>query len=925
MFDGVGCLDDAALYELIHGRLAGGSLAEVDAHLDGCDTCRELVIAAARGSDGRHAPAADELRAGDTVDRYLVLGRLGGGAMGVVYAAHDAELDRKVALKLLRPEFAADAASPSRIVREAQAMARLQHQNVVTVHDVGAVGDRVFVAMELVAGPTLRVWAVGKAWRERLACLVAVGRGLAAAHAAGIVHRDVKPDNVIVDEHDRPRIGDFGLARAGEGSRAAPPASAQATTLTQTGTVLGTPMYMAPEQLRGEPATPASDQFGFAVTAWEVMFGARPFAGDDLTALAAAIARGPAAPQRDGVPASVERALRRALAVEPAARWPTVGALVEAIDWKPSRRWLWAVPAATAGAAAIAIALAPPIERPIDPCRDAAAALDEAWSPAIAAEVRGKLAAAHDLTSADRIGEWAATWRDARLGVCRAGRVRGAESEALLDVRGACLDRGRAELAALAGELRAAEPATLTSVAAAVAALTDPRECATSSALALLSPVPFAQRDAVRAVEERAAALRARLATSQPIDPADGAALVAAAGATGHSPTLAAAHVAHAELLRRAGDATAADRAARAAVVAAEIGHDDLGAARAWITRVGAAGERRDLAAADEWLLLAAAAVTRAGDPPALAARLAHATGMLAMNRGAFADAERELTRALARRRELAGDRPDIDVASTLSSLGHVARLRGDLEAALALFRESLAMHEALLDAEHPDVARELHNTAGALRLLDRLDEAEAHYRRSLALRLAALGPDHPDVGLSHNSLGLLALRRGDHAAADAALVEARRILAATGHGELPIAIANLGLLRLQQGRPGEALVLLEDAIARYRATLPARHERIARAFLDAASAAAALRDLPRARSLLASARAAIPAEAGDRFVAEADALAATLGPKPQPKPKPSPVAETETVAPKPKPKPVPVKLPKDIPTGTYGSGQSWN
>ena len=914
-----GCLDDAALLELIHGQLPPAVMAGVDVHLDTCDTCRELVALAARGSDGHDAPAADELRAGDAVDRYLVLGRVGGGAMGVVYAAHDRELDRKVALKLLRPERA-DAGDAARVLREAQAMARLQHPNVVAVHDVGTAGDRVFVAMELVAGPTLRVWAHGRPWRERLACLVAVGRGLAAAHAASVIHRDVKPDNVIVDEHGRPRVGDFGLARADEERRDVEETTALATTLTQTGSVIGTPLYMAPEQLRGEAATAASDQFGFAVTAWEILFGARPFLGKDLGELARAIARGPLAPERRGVPASVERALRRGLEIDPRRRHESVDALASAIDWKPPRRWVWVAPVAAAGAAVATLLVVRPAGAPPDPCRTAAAAFDDAWTPAVASELRGKLAAAYDPTSVARLEAYAGRWREARLGVCRAGRVRGAESEALVDVRGACLDRGKAELAALVRELRAAEPTQLAGVADAIANLTDPGECATSGALALLAPVPAGQRAAVADVERTAAELRARLATSTRVDPAGGAALVTAAEATGHAPTLAAAHIVHADLLRRAGEAQAADRAARAAVVAAEVGHDDLGAARAWIARVGAAGDRRDLGAVDEWAHLAGAAVTRAGSPPALVARLANNVGLLAMNRGELTRAQAELERALAMRRALAGPAgDDLAVAQSVSALGHVARLRGDLDRALALFSEAVAIKAQVLDPSHPEVARDHHNVAGVLRLLGRLDEAEARYQLALRLRRAALGDEHPDVALTRNSLGLVAIERGRLDVAATELAEARRIFAAAGHGDLPIVLANLGLLANRRGDFAAAAEQLAEAVRLYREVLPARHERIARALLDASDAAAGQGNLPRARALLAEARAAIPDEAGDDFVQEADMRAAALAPRPRVRPPPP--------GPEPKPpptdEPAPTKPARKL--GTYGSSQGWD
>ncbi|MEZ4401280.1 MAG: serine/threonine-protein kinase [Kofleriaceae bacterium] len=882
-----GCLDDAVLLELIHGQLAPATLRDVDLHLDRCDGCRELVALAARGSDGHDAPASDALRPGDAIGRYLVLDRLGAGAMGVVYAAHDRELDRQVALKLVRPDAVGAAAAgavlaagtdPARasVLREAQAMARLQHPNVVTVHDVGTDGDRVFVAMELVAGATLRAWAVGRPWRERLACLVAVGRGLAAAHAAGVIHRDVKPDNVIVDDAGRPRLGDFGLARA-EAAPAASGGGALATTLTQVGAVIGTPVYMAPEQLRGEPATAASDQFALAVTAWECLFGARPFAGHDLAALRDAIARGPSAPERRGVPAAVERALRTALAPAPGARHASVAALVAAIDLRPRRRWLWLAPAVAAAAAATVVMAVRAPAAPPDPCRTAADALAPTWSAAVATALATRLTTPEHRAALAKLDAWAGRWRVARRDVCEAGRVRGEASAALVDVRSACLARGRGELAALVATVGATDADALTDLGAAVGALTDPDACATSPALALLAPVPVAQRAAVAEVERAAAVLQARLVTAAAIAPADGAALVAAATATGHAPTIATAHLVHAALLRRAGQAVAGDRAARDAVVAAVGGHDDLGAARAWIERVGAAGDRRDLDAVDEWAQLATAAVKRVDDPPALVARLQHDIGLLAMNRGELTRARAELTRALSARQTLAAGRPDLDVARTLSALGHVARLSDELDQAEELFRQAIAIEAQVVSPASPELTRDHHNLAGVLRLQGRLDEAEAAYRHTLDLRLATLGPDHPDVGLSHNSLGLVALERGRYDVAAVELAEARRVLAAVDHGELPAVLANLGLLAVEQHRYAAALPLLADAIDRYRVTLPARHARLTRALLDATRAALGLGDRAGAARSLAAARAAIPAEAGLPFVREADELAATL------------------------------------------------
>ena len=237
------------------------------------------------------------LERGRALGRYVVLARLGSGGMGVVYAAYDPELDRKVALKLLHG--AKDDAQP-RLLREAQAMARLSHPSVVTVHDVGTVEGRIYVAMEFIDGLTLRDWLDHEKdapFERRLEILRLAGEGLAAAHGQELVHRDFKPDNVMVGNDGRVRVLDFGLARATgetaeevairqESADLSTSASSKALSveLTRTGAFLGTPRYMAPEQFEGRDADARADQYAFALTAWEVLYGKRPFSGDSAAA-----------------------------------------------------------------------------------------------------------------------------------------------------------------------------------------------------------------------------------------------------------------------------------------------------------------------------------------------------------------------------------------------------------------------------------------------------------------------------------------------------------------------------------------------------------------------------------------------------------------------------------------------------------------
>ncbi len=266
---------------------------------------------------------------GDRVGRYRLLERLGEGGMGVVHLAHDDQLDRPVAIKLLRPGRDGD---PRRLLREARSMARLSHPNIAAVHDVGTHDGAVYVAMEYVEGSTLRRWMQqSHPWEARCRVLLQAARGLAAAHASGIVHRDFKPDNVIVGSDGRVRVLDFGLAKLGPSTDA----GSIDSTSTAEGHLVGTPRYMAPEQLRTKPASPASDQFSFCVTAYEVAYGQRPFSGDVFAEVAASVLGGPPnepPPSTDDVPAVLWPLLRRGMARDEQERHPDMEAIVEGLE-----------------------------------------------------------------------------------------------------------------------------------------------------------------------------------------------------------------------------------------------------------------------------------------------------------------------------------------------------------------------------------------------------------------------------------------------------------------------------------------------------------------------------------------------------------------------------------------------------------------
>lgn len=387
------------------------------------------------------------LAAGREIGGYALISILGEGGMGVVWRAHDPDLDREIAIKLLKRTDAAPSLR-KRLLREARAMARLKHPNVLTVYEVGTEGERDFIAMELVEGSSLDAWLdTHPPQDEVLRALFAAGRGLAAAHRAGLVHRDFKPHNILRSRDGRVLVTDFGLARglgddAASGDEAPPapvpstptpsssppapsasdagldvthdagrtpttttPASRSSggirtdslldSTLTQTGALIGTPAYMAPEQFLGAPPDPRTDQFAFSVSAWQALTGARPYHGANIDELRAAVERGIA-----GVPAELPPAVRAVLArgldPEPDRRWPDLDALLEELAHaiRP-RRPRWIYPAAGLGVVAVAVGVSVLALRATrtttaaanGPCEPADAAFAQAWSPALRAEI----------------------------------------------------------------------------------------------------------------------------------------------------------------------------------------------------------------------------------------------------------------------------------------------------------------------------------------------------------------------------------------------------------------------------------------------------------------------------------------------------------------------------------------------------------
>ena len=436
--------------------------------------------------DGESGPA--ELGRLQQLGRYIILGKLGAGGMSVVHEAYDPELDRKVALKILRGG-PGGLTKQGRLLREGQALARINHINVVRVYDVGVDQGQLFIAMERIDGVTLRAWlaAAPRSLADILRVFIAAGRGLAEAHAAGIIHRDFKPENALIDATGTLRIVDFGLARASADELARDDevlatAPSLGLPLTQVGAIVGTVSYMAPEQLAGAAVDARVDVFAFCVALFEALHGERPFAGETVAELAAGIRRGPATPATRRGPPELHALIVRGLAADPAARWPTIAALTDRLQAlaRPSRRRAAVAALLIAGVGAGVLAALPAAAKP---CSAVAREVAETWSPDVAANLAANLASADDgfvgatwRRVVPQLDGYAARWSDTRVAVCEA-REHGALSDRLHDLEVACLDSRRQALAASVAVIRRRRAAGVDEFEALVEALPDLASC----------------------------------------------------------------------------------------------------------------------------------------------------------------------------------------------------------------------------------------------------------------------------------------------------------------------------------------------------------------------------------------------------------------------------------------------------------------
>jgi serine/threonine protein kinase/tetratricopeptide (TPR) repeat protein len=768
---------------------------------------------------------------GTTIGRYIVIRELGAGGMGVVYSAFDPQLDRKVAIKVLRTRSDGDGQSEIavRLLREAQAMARLAHPNVVSVHDVGTIDGSVFLAMEHVDGCTLREWSKEKrTWRERLELLKAAGRGLAAAHAAGLVHRDFKPDNVLVGIDGRARVTDFGIAcaRDDENPSAVRPASkvdevtAAATRraisaaprasvapkgtgaakgpatedrshdrhdtlgvtkslladpLTVSGSILGTVGYMAPEQAFGGQVDARSDQFSFCVALYAALYGEKPFSSRTLDEYLEALSEPlPPPPPSSNVPAWIRRVLVRGLSESSEDRYPSMNALLEALEQDPTqrRRRMWIGVAAALACAAAVGGYSEYRSELRARCDQGAKVVAQVWNQASRTRVHDALKQSGVPLAGDiadrvqrRLDEYASQWASEYADISAATLLHGQQSEPVMRQRLVCLDGTRQELDALVRVLADGQAKVAQSAVNAVFRLPVPSACTEEASRGLAtSPAGAGVDERIRRAERalaEAQALQLVGQTRHAVEVVDGA--LPEVRAIGHR------HI-EAELLSLVGtchfqlfELVVATQSYEAAFVAAEAAGAGALAARVAAQAAFSYAEQSNTGAARHWLAVSRGILERLGPNDALEVEALNAEVIL-------------------------------------------LRAEGHPERSIASYDRAIELSRKLYGPWTLALARLIENKCNALSDLAQFDRAVPECKRANEVVEHVTGPDNPYLNLYYNNLGFALTQWGHLGEAKAALEHALALGSLLGDPSTVNALSSLATLYNRMGDPSRAL-----------------------------------------------------------------------------------------------------------------------
>jgi tetratricopeptide (TPR) repeat protein len=821
-------------------------------------------------------------RVGDRIGRYVVTGEIGRGGMGRVVGATDPTLGRPVAIKVLHRGRASTRALEARLAREGQALARLSHPNVVEVYEAGKHGADLFIAMALIDGPTLRKWQTGRARDPAaiLAMYIAAGRGLAAAHALGLVHRDFKADNVLIDPAGRPKVVDFGLARAGgdpndssggagrAGVRTATGQSLLDTMLTERGTVMGTPPYIPPEVWNGGTTDARSDQFAWCVSLFEALFGELPYPVAKLQKLPAVGPRGPAPRHPGRVDGRTIAAIRRGLAPDPAARFPTMDALLAELSATRGIGGRRAVAVVGLAAASLAFVL---WRGPEGDCPSPEDLAQRVWSTAQRDAAAQRVGATSP--ALEQMDEAVGAWAEAQHAACLAEREPtgdddvaddDAASRQLARLAVACLDESRARLDAAARWM--GTRATQDNASAIVAQARDIARCADASRLTARPEPPPAIAAKVGTVRSELAALLLEIRAGSPDLTARTSDALQRARATAFAPVVAEAQQVHGSALIRSGDPAAGIRELAESYLAAEpMGYDSLAASGA-VVLVAALAEASRLDEAEDWSRHARGAIERAGNEPKRLADLHSVVGALRQAQARYDEAATELQAAI----DMAASLPEIDpvlLAGWHNNLGTLQGERGQTRLAVASLQEALRLREQTLGPDHAEVGESKVNIASMLTDLGEGEEALQLNREGGEILRAARGAGYAGESFVSANEGEILASLGRHAEATAALrrsvAESERSFGATHAETAAVRVALAGSLRRQE-KLEEARPILARAIEDLSEALGHEHPEVGSAEREYGELLRDLGQLDAARVRLQRALAIAEATHGD-------------------------------------------------------------
>lgn len=738
-----------------------------------------------------------------TLERYTLLKRLGEGSFGAVYSAWDPRMDRKVALKILH------GGATTELEREARALAKLSHPNVVTIHDVGGSGGELFLAMEFVDGaPLSALDTTPLGWRRIVEVYRQAAAGLAAAHSAGVVHRDFKPANAVLGRDGRVRILDFGLARESLTNTEASGPSVQTRPA-------GTPRYMAPEQHGGAPASERTDQYCFCVALWEALHGEPAFDGKSEEALLAAKQAAPIPPRSTSVPARVSRVLHRGLAPVPGDRFPSLLALDAALGRTLERR---TQVFAAVGLGGVALATGIGLGGAEQPCLDADAPpqrwTDSTREAITTAFARTQVPHAPDSgrTALTVLDAWADDWVGARADACLQ-HTKGIQSAEGLDLRTSCLDLQRARFDALLDVFLQADTATVDKAVTAAFSLPPPSACADIGALRAAHPVSAESRTAVSSAAVSLARARAELAAGQyarATKLANPIVTLCAEQEIEHPPTCVDATLVQADAASRTGDHMGALRGLRKAAVDAQ--RAQLPEAFA-LAAAGLTWELGEIDAAFDtaltWAALGRASLHEQLDSPVWLVLL-NAEGSVLFSAGRWDEATAAHQRRL--------DALDQDSPLRFHSLGNLANVdngRGRIKDAEAVYARAIELGTEAFGASHPQVLMTRQNRSGMLAKAGGSEEVLVDLRDVLAMQRIVLGDTHPGLAKTLVNISLAQFNGGDTEAALRSAIEAKALVrAAYGESsvlEIEARTAESDAL-IALGRPDEAVRTSETA-----------------------------------------------------------------------------------------------------------------